>query len=141
MITNIQLEEFRKILNFFNSDEKFDVDSYNAFVEEPKVFFKLLTSFDRKKLAKILSENKNKKKKKKNNEQINFNPSEDEVFEIIKKNTTDELENKYSLAELKIMYGKLYSGKPLSKTNKSKLANSLKKFVLQLQRGTDFLGI
>lgn len=139
MITNIQLEEFRKILDFFNSDEKFDLDSYNAFVEEPKVFFKLLSLFDRKKVAKILSENKNKKKK--NSKQINFYPSEDEVLEIINKNTTDELENKYSLAELKIMYGKLYSGKPLSKTNKSKLANSLKKFVLQLQRGTDFLDI
>ena len=139
MITNVQLEEFRKTLDFFNSDEKFDIDAYNEFVEEPKVFFKLLSSFDRKKLAKILSENKNKKKK--NNEQINFNPSEDEVFEIINKSTTEELEKKYSLAELKIMYGKLYSGKPLSKTNKSKLANSLKKFVLQLQRGKDFLDI
>ena len=139
MITNVQLEEFRKILDFFNSDEKFDIDAYNEFVEEPKVFFKLLSSFDRKKLTKILSENKNKKKK--NNEQINFNPSEDEVFEIINKSTTEELEKKYSLTELKIMYEKLYSGKPLCKTNKSKLANSLKKFILQLQRGTDFLDI
>ena len=72
MITNVQLEEFHKILDFFNSEEKFDIDAYNKFVEEPKVFFKLLSSFDRKKLAKILSENKNKKKK--TNEQINFNP-------------------------------------------------------------------
>lgn len=137
MITNIQLEEFHKILDFFNSDEKFDIDVYNEFVEEPKVFFKLLTSFNRKKITKILSENK----KKKNNEQINFNPPENEVLEIINKSTTEELEKKYSLAELKIMYEKLYSGKPLSKTNKSKLANSLKKFVLQLQRGMDFLDI
>lgn len=139
MIMNVQLEEFRKILDFFNSEEKFDIDAYNKFVEEPKVFFKLLSSFDRKKLAKILSENKNKKKK--TNEQINFNPSKNEVFEIINKSTTEELEKKYSLTELKIMYEKLYSGKPLSKTNKSKLANSLKKFVLQLQRGKDFLDI
>ncbi|WP_288584817.1 hypothetical protein [uncultured Treponema sp.] len=139
MITNVQLEEFHKILDFFNSDEKFDIDAYNEFVEEPKVFFKLLSSFDRKKIAKILSENKNKKKK--TNEQINFNPSENEVLEIINKSTTEELEKKYSLTELKIMYEKLYSGKPLCKTNKSKLANSLKKFILQLQRGTDFLGI
>ena len=63
------------------------------------------------------------------------------MFEIINKSTTEELEKKYSLTELKIMYEKLYSGKPLSKTNKSKLANSLKKFVLQLQRGKDFLDI
>ena len=139
MITNVQLEEFHKILDFFNSDEKFDIDAYNEFVEEPKVFFKLLSSFDRKKIAKILSENKNKKKK--TNEQINFNPSENEVLEIINKSTTEELEKKYSLTELKIMYEKLYSGKPLCKTNKSKLANSLKKFILQLQRGTDFPGI
>lgn len=137
MITNIQLEEFHKILDFFNSDEKFDIDAYNEFVEEPKVFFKLLTSFNRKKITQILSENK----KKKNNEQINFNPPENEVLEIVNKSSTEELEKKYSLTELKIMYEKLYSRKPLSKTNKSKLANSLKKIVLQLQRGTDFLGI
>ena len=67
MITNVQLEEFRKILDFFDSEEKFDIDAYNKFVEEPKVFFKLLSSFDRKKIAKILSENKNKKKKKTKN--------------------------------------------------------------------------
>lgn len=103
MITNIQLEEFHKILDFFNSDEKFDIDAYNEFVEEPKVFFKLLTSFNRKKITQILSENK----KKKNNEQINFNPPENEVLEIVNKSSTEELEKKYSLTELKIMYEKL----------------------------------
>ena len=32
MMTNIQLEEFRKILDFFNSEEKFDIDAYTKFV-------------------------------------------------------------------------------------------------------------
>lgn len=139
MLTNEQIKELGNVLDFFNSDENFDVGSYSSLIESPKEFFKLIGLFDQKKIKKILSEKKSRKLKV--SKKIDFNPSESELLEILNKNTAKELEEKYSLAQLKIMYEKLYSEKPLSKTNKSKLANYLKQLLLQQQRGADFLDV
>ena len=50
MITNVQLEEFRKILDFFNSEEKFDIDAYN------KAIYLIQISPDRETRYEILKE-------------------------------------------------------------------------------------
>lgn len=135
MIRNEHLTELKEILLCFNNDENLTIDAFGSMIESPRLFFELLLLFDKKKVRKLISVKKEDRKKEKNNK-IDF--SQEDVFFIISVNTREELEKKYSLSELKVMYEKIYSRKPLSDATKTKIATALKKMILQQQRGADF---
>ena len=138
MIRNKHLMEMKEILLCFNNDENLAIDDFGSVIESPRLFFELLLSFDKKKVRRLISVKKEDRKKEKNNK-IDF--SQEDVFSIISVNTREELEKKYSLSELKTMYEKIYSRKPLSDATKTKIAVSLKKIMLQQQRVADFSNI
>lgn len=135
MIKNEHLAELKEILLCFNNDENLTIDVFDSMIENPRLFFELLLSFNKKKVKELISVRKESKEKNKKKE-INF--SEEEISSIINIKTKEELEKNYSLSELKAMYEKIYSRTSPTDATKVKIVAALKKMALQQQRGTDF---
>lgn len=135
MIRNEHLAELKEILLCFNNNENLTIDVFDSMIENPRVFFELLLSFNKNKVKKLISVRKGNKGKDKNK---NINFSEEEVSSILSMNTKIDLEKNYSFSELKAMYESVYSSQPPADATKAKIVTALKKMVLQQQRGADF---
>lgn len=133
-ITKKEILEWNKIIQQINSfNNESEVELYlEDQVEDVELFITTLKGINKNKLK------KEKKKKKIFKEEYNY--TEQVIIQIFEENNLEDIVSEYTKKELIDMYLTLYTSKPLSSDDKTRIAQNIYQYIHTMNRTKALLG-
>ncbi|NLV86635.1 MAG: hypothetical protein GX025_05385 [Clostridiales bacterium] len=133
MLTSQQINELEFIINYLNNTESPKKEDIQDKAEDLDYLLKVLSTVKTSKIKRLF-----KKPVNKEFELVSTSYDKENVMKLFASSCNEDIIKDYSLAQLKEMFTAVYGKKPMSKSKKEDIANSIDKMLQQIERVEGF---